>query len=146
MKIGEVSAITGLAPSAIRFYEQSGLLPAAQRGANGYRCYSELTVARLQLIRMAQSLGFSLDTLRALFASSMEFPEEELLPRLDARLHEIDTVMASLRAQRREVADLRAKTAQAWELGGCLGIADLLYGMVNESEHPAPAKRGKRKA
>ena len=37
MKIGELSRLTGLATSAIRFYEASGLLPSAERGANGYR-------------------------------------------------------------------------------------------------------------
>ena len=41
MKIGELSQRTGMATSAIRFYESSGLLPAAERGANGYRQYGE---------------------------------------------------------------------------------------------------------
>src|SRR5471032_3169770 len=65
MKIGELAAATGLAPSAIRFYEQSGLLPAAQRAANGYRSYSVEAVERLRYIQLAQALGFTLDTLRA---------------------------------------------------------------------------------
>ena len=65
MKIGELAAATGLAPSAIRFYEQSGLLPEAQRAPNGYRSYSPDAVDRLRYIQLAQALGFTLDTLRA---------------------------------------------------------------------------------
>ena len=146
MKIGEVSAVTGLAPSAIRFYEQSGLLPAAERGANGYRNYTEAAVARLRLIQMAQNLGFSLDSLRALFTASMEFPEDELLSRLDARLRDIDCVMSTLRAQRKALAALREQTVQAFEQAGCLGVADLVYSMVNDPQRQPPAKRGRRKA
>ena len=65
MKIGELAAATGLAPSAIRFYEQSGLLPAAQREANGYRSYSADAVERLRYIQLAQALGFTLEIGRA---------------------------------------------------------------------------------
>ena len=61
MKIGELAAATGLATSAIRFYEQSGLLPAAQRAGNGYRSYSVEAVDRLRFIQVAQALGFTLD-------------------------------------------------------------------------------------
>ncbi len=143
MKIGEIAQITGLAPSAIRFYEQSGLLPAAARGANGYRSYSEDALHTLQLIQIAQNLGFSLDTLRALFSSPMEFPEDQLLSRLDIRLHEIDAVMATLRTQRKAVAALREKVDQAWEVGECLAVADLIYGMVSQ-QTPKKLARGRK--
>lgn len=54
MKIGELADKTGMASSAIRYYEQSGLLPKAERGANGYRDYSEAAVEHLRRIQMAQ--------------------------------------------------------------------------------------------
>lgn len=37
MRIGELACRAGVAASTIRFYESSGLLPAATRGTNGYR-------------------------------------------------------------------------------------------------------------
>ena len=143
MKIGEIASVTGLAPSAIRFYEQSGLLSATERGANGYRNYTEADLSRLQLIQMAQNLGFSLDTLRALFTAQVEFPEDELMAGLDARLQEIDTVMATLRTQRKAVAALRAQVVQAWEQGECLAVADLIHSMA--AEHPRKAASKVRK-
>src|SRR5476651_325574 len=54
MKIGELANQTGLAASAIRFYERSGVLPAPDRGVNGYRSYGESDVQRLHMIRIAQ--------------------------------------------------------------------------------------------
>jgi len=114
MKIGELAAATGVTASAIRFYEQSGLLPAAQRGGNGYRTYSNDAIERLRLIQMAQSLGFSLDALRAVFASAEGFRKDELMRNLEGRLIEIDKLMSTLRSQRRELRDLRETLRRSW--------------------------------
>jgi len=37
MRIGELAAAAGTTPKTLRFYEESGLLPQAERAANGYR-------------------------------------------------------------------------------------------------------------
>ncbi len=144
MKIGEVSDITGLAPSAIRFYEQSGLLPEAERGTNGYRSYTQAAVARLQLIQVAQNLGFTLDALRSLFSSPEQFPSDELKERLDDRVREIDSVMATLRAQRKAVVALRKQFGDGWDHGGCLAGSELIHGMASKPLPKLPVKGGKR--
>ena len=89
MKIGELASQTGLAASAIRFYERSGLLPAPDRGVNGYRSYGEYDVQRLHMIRIAQSLGFSLEVMRGVFRDSDHVDEAEVQRTLDIRLAEI---------------------------------------------------------
>lgn len=122
MKIGELAAQTGLAPSAIRYYEQSGLLPEPTRGPNGYRVYPDTAIERLRLIRNAQQLGFSLDTLRDAFASTETLTADNLLCGLDARLDEIAQSMATLRAQRSELQRLRALVVDARKAGTCAGI------------------------
>lgn len=48
MLIGEVAKAAGTTPKTLRFYEEQGLLPPAQRGSNGYRQYSEDSVERLR--------------------------------------------------------------------------------------------------
>jgi MerR family transcriptional regulator, copper efflux regulator len=50
----------------IRFYEQEGLLPTPPRSASGYRKYPGTAVRRLQFIRNAKELGFSLHEIREL--------------------------------------------------------------------------------
>ena len=125
MKIGELAAATGVAASAIRFYEQSGLLPAAPRGGNGYRTYSNDAIERLRLIQISQSLGFSLDALRAVFASAEGFSKDELMRNLDARLIEIDKLMSTLRSQRSELRDLRETLRRSWAAGDCVDATAL---------------------
>lgn len=59
MRIGELAQRTGTTPKAIRLYESRGLLgPVARRGS--YRHYGEADLARVLLVRQAQTLGFRL--------------------------------------------------------------------------------------
>jgi MerR family redox-sensitive transcriptional activator SoxR len=61
--IGQVAARTGLRPSAIRYYEAQGLLPAASRQA-GRRVYDESIFERLAVIDLAKTAGFNLAEIR----------------------------------------------------------------------------------
>ena len=57
MRIKELARRVGIAPSAVRWYEQAGVLPAAEREENGYRAYSDADVARLRLVVSLRRLG-----------------------------------------------------------------------------------------
>ena len=66
MTISEAARQTGLHASAIRYYEQIGLLPAAAR-VSGQRRYDASILYRLAIIQRARQLGFTLDEIRQLF-------------------------------------------------------------------------------
>ena len=66
ISIATASRRTGLAPSAMRYYERIGLLPHVPRVA-GQRRYDDALVHRLSLIERARSLGFRIDEIRQLF-------------------------------------------------------------------------------
>lgn len=63
MKIGRLAAQSGLAPSAIRYYEKIGLLPLAER-ISGQRRYASDALDRLLLIRFAGEMDFSLSEIK----------------------------------------------------------------------------------
>ena len=57
MKIAELARRVGIAATAIRWYEQVGVVPPPERRANGYRDYKESDVARLRILASLRRLG-----------------------------------------------------------------------------------------
>ena len=66
MKIGKLAERSGVSAQTIRYYERSGLLPQPTRTISGYRVYSNDAVLRLNFIKHAQILGFSLGEIQEL--------------------------------------------------------------------------------
>jgi MerR family redox-sensitive transcriptional activator SoxR len=60
LKIGEVAARSGVAPSALRYYEQRGLITAV-RTDSGHRSYPRDVLRRVAFIVFAQRIGLTLD-------------------------------------------------------------------------------------
>lgn len=70
MTIGAVAERTGMANSALRFYEREGLVTPVARTAAGYRLYDEEQVARVRFIHQAQHLGLSLPEVHELLTAA----------------------------------------------------------------------------
>jgi MerR family transcriptional regulator, redox-sensitive transcriptional activator SoxR len=68
LSIGEVASRSGIAPSALRFYESEGLVHAVRDGG-GRRRYDREVLRRLAFIRVAQRIGLSLDEIRTALAT-----------------------------------------------------------------------------
>lgn len=64
LSIGYVSERTGLAVSAIRFYEEKGLI-TPHRNAGGHRRYMRSDIRRLSFVMIAQQLGFTIEEIAA---------------------------------------------------------------------------------
>jgi MerR family redox-sensitive transcriptional activator SoxR len=65
LAIGEVARQAGIRPSALRYYESIGLMPAPQR-RNGRRRYDESTVQMLKVVQLAQQAGFTVAEIQTL--------------------------------------------------------------------------------
>lgn len=68
LTIGAFAARAGVAPSALRFYEQQGLL-RSRRSAGGHRLYARSELRRLAFVRVAQTLGLTLPEIHAALAT-----------------------------------------------------------------------------
>jgi MerR family transcriptional regulator, copper efflux regulator len=66
MKIGEVSAKSGVSQRMIRHYEKIGLIPEAARRDSGYRDYEVRDLHTLRFIGRARDLGFPIEDIRLL--------------------------------------------------------------------------------
>lgn len=130
LSIGEVAKRTGIRTSALRYYEEAGILPAPAR-VSGQRRYDAGAIRRIDVLRFAQQAGFTLEEIKTLFHGF--HPETTLSSRwrslAHAKLHELDLLTKRIRRMRRALA-LSLKC-------GCLRIEDC-------SLSPADAQEGTR--
>lgn len=94
-----MSKRTGVAASALRYYEAEGLI-AAERAPSGQRRYAPATIRRVSFIRVAQQVGLSLDEIKEAMASlpDSRTPNENdwsrlataWRPRIDAQIAMLD--------------------------------------------------------
>lgn len=66
--IGQIASCSGVTVDTIRVYERRGLIEAPERRSNGYRHYSKLSIKRINFIKWAQALGFTLKEVKELLA------------------------------------------------------------------------------
>ena len=64
LTIGQLSTRSGVAPSALRYYERVGLIRAERTGGNQRR-YPRTELRRVAFVRIAQQVGISLEEIRA---------------------------------------------------------------------------------
>jgi DNA-binding transcriptional MerR regulator len=96
--IGEVSVRADVAATALRYYEQIGLIPAPAR-VGGQRRYDESVIDRLSVIRLCKTAGFSLEEIQLLFADDAPGrPASRALA--ETKLAEIDAKIAELHLAR----------------------------------------------
>jgi DNA-binding transcriptional MerR regulator len=98
LRVSELAARAGVAPSTVRFYERTGLLSPARRSANGYRVFDEAAAGELTLIARAKSIGMSLDDIASVVATWRDGPCSSLRNRLWAHLTSRITQVGEQRA------------------------------------------------
>ena len=79
LTIGELSARSGVAPSALRFYETQGLI-AARRTSGNQRRYERAMLRRIALVQAGRAAGIPLERIRAAFET---FPDHRTPARRD---------------------------------------------------------------
>lgn len=111
MQIGEIARSVGLATSAIRFYEEKGLLPEPKRTASGYRDYDPSVVDRLQFIRAGQAIGLTLRELSQVLdiRDRGESPCRHVTELIDNKISDVDQRLRDLRSLRRDLVGLRER-------------------------------------
>lgn len=117
MQIGEVAIATGLSRDTLRFYEKRGLL-RARRNANGYREYPPEAVDWLRYIRLAQTLGFTLNEIEAdlPLLADPDASAPQLREALERKLQDIDQRINGLQMLRGELARRLGEDMQACPL------------------------------
>jgi MerR family transcriptional regulator, redox-sensitive transcriptional activator SoxR len=105
LTIGEVARRSGTATSALRFYEEQGLIQS-ERNDSGHRRYPRAVIRRVAFIVFAQRIGLSLEEIRAELGRlpSSRVPDRsdwaklsaEWTKRIRARIAELERLQATL--------------------------------------------------
>jgi DNA-binding transcriptional MerR regulator len=69
LKIGNLAKQTGVSVGTLRYYESLGLIEPSQRSENGYRYYEDAAICKIQFIKKAQALQFSLTDIKQILVT-----------------------------------------------------------------------------
>lgn len=108
LDIGEVAARSGIKPSALRYYEEAGLIASVSR--HGLRRqFPPEVLLQLKLIALGKRAGFKLEDIAAMFTrdGTPDLPRNTLRQKADEIDRQIDE-LTTLRDTLRHVADCRA--------------------------------------
>lgn len=139
MRIGELSAAAGVDVETIRYYEKIGVMPAPERGANGYRAYSPKQLTQLVFIRHCRALDIGLADIRRLLAFSSH-PEADcgdidLL--IDEQLERVRARLDSLHGLERQLQQLRGCCSGNQPAGDCGILNELASARLDEVRPPS---------
>ena len=131
MKIGELAQLSGLEPSAIRYYESLGLIIAPERTQAGYRMYDNSALERLALIKVGQDIGFTLADLAALLNEQREKLSDEqhqvILDSLNQKRESYAVEIELLQHKQMFVGQLIDGLEKTWQQGECFKLEALRH-------------------
>jgi DNA-binding transcriptional MerR regulator len=129
LKIGEVARRADVGIETLRYYERLSLLGSPRRTESGYRMYHESIFTRLDFIRKAQAMGFTLEEIGRIIQESEkgESPCADVRRIARRKLEELDQRLKQLRQYRTELA----RTLEEWEKKG--SAAGKVCGLIEQS-------------
>ncbi len=116
MQIGGLAKQAGVSVQTVRFYERRKLLPEPARTESGYRQYGPEELKRLQFIRQAKALGFSLDEIGDIIRSRGrgECPCTDVIAMAERHLDEVTRQIETLGRFKQELS----RSVKAWKRAG----------------------------
>lgn len=145
LKVGELAARADVGVQTLHYYERLGLLPKADRSGANYRLYSPASLRRVQFIKQAQALGFTLEEIKEV----LDLREQGRAPcRCVAdvarkHLRELDARIKALREFRKSLAAVVPRWEK--ETSGqrrCAGeFCDLIEQLTESRPVPAAGKK-----
>ena len=99
MKIGNLAAQTRVSIDTLRFYEREGLIASPRRLFSGYRDYPDDVLERIEFIKEAKGLGFTLREIKELLSAGVKSTREcgPVTHKAQHKLAEMDSEIARLR-------------------------------------------------
>ena len=108
LQIGRVAQRAGVSVDTVRYYESRGLIAEPPRQASGYRQYAPGVVDRIQFIKQAQKLGFTLADIEELLRlrDAPDTTCSDVRRKAESKLDEIEEKLVALRRMKATLDEL----------------------------------------
>jgi MerR family transcriptional regulator, copper efflux regulator len=108
LTIGQIAKRAEVGVETVRFYERRGLLEEPDRSRSGYRQYDESVVRRLEFIRRAKELGFTLKEIKELLSLKLAPSTAcaSVKRRAEAKIEDIEGKLRTLRRMKKALIKL----------------------------------------
>lgn len=133
MTIGQLARCAGVGVETVRYYERRGLLQEPKRGQSGYRQYDAEAMSRLQFIKRAKDLGFTLREVAELLSLVRDRSASAVDVRSRAR-DKIADIEARIDSLQRMLKALKALTS-ACDQHGTVDECPLLDALNDHTNH-----------
>lgn len=135
--ISEAAEKSGVNKETIRYYESMKLISLPKRNTSGYRLYSETVVERIQFIKRAQALGFTLKEIVELLSLENHPTQNSMPVRMLTlkKLEEVELKIAHLQGLQKTLQHLS---------GSCNGKTDVAHCPIIQSLEGIAAQGSKR--
>ncbi len=133
LTIGQLARRARVNIETIRYYERRGLMPEPPRRESGYRQYSQTDVARIQFIKGAKELGFSLKEILELLSLRVD-PQTtcgDVKRRTEDKIGDIEQKIKDLKRMRMALATLAAACKEEGPSSAC----PILEALNSENTH-----------
>ena len=152
MRISEIAAQVGIAPSTVRYYERIGLIPEPDRTSSGYRAYDTAAAARLLFITRAKRVGLTLEQIAEVLpiwdGINCAATHEEMTRLVDVkrgevieRMHELERFAEQLGEVRTALAESPPPNACLPDLSCCVPATDAEAPVQITGLRPRPTRR-----
>jgi len=143
LSIGQVARRVGVGVETVRYYERRGLLQEPQRRQSGYRQYGEEAVSRLQFIRRAKDLGFTLREIGELLSLGRDpsAPAADVKDRTQTKIASIEAKVRSLQRMRKALKKLTSACDEYGEVGDCPLLEALSEDVQQTAGAPETSRR-----
>ena len=127
MTISELARAAEIPTSTVRYYERIGLVDAEDRSQGNYRLYGDESLRKVKFIRAAQSIGFTLDDVKALLGHSDSSMDScrEVQSLIQERLAEVNQRLKDLRHVQK-VLKSSLQMCQETEQADCCHVIETL--------------------
>lgn len=133
LQIGELSKQTGVAVSAIRYYEEVNLLEPSYRNDSKYRFYLPSDVALVNFIKKSKGLGFSLEEIKSILKERGEgrspCPKVRVLAK--NKINELQKKMSDLKKLEKDLKDYIVEASSELESGSA---DSKICGLIDKAE------------